>query len=203
MTPTILAFSGSARRDSLNRKLLDVAIGGASDAGAEVTSINLLDYKLPIYDGDWEAEHGLPAGARALQALVAEHEGLLIATPEHNGGYTALLKNTIDWLSRPDGAVTAGPPAIAGKIAALISASPGLLGGTRSQIALQMSLHKLGVMVIPATFALGAAHAAFEFQGGLKDPKVDVAVRGVGAALVRLLSAREEHEGKKRELEPM
>jgi NAD(P)H-dependent FMN reductase len=188
MTPRILAFSGSARRQSLNRKLLDVAIAGAVDAGAKVTLISLLDYNLPIYDGDWEAEHGLPDGVRALQALIAEHEGLLIATPEHNGGYTALLKNAIDWLSRPDGTGAAGPLAIAGKAAALISASPGVLGGARSQIALQISLHKQGVLVIPEAFALGIAHNAFGSQGGLKDPKVNIAVRDVGAALVRLLT---------------
>jgi len=192
MIPRILAFSGSGRRDSLNRKLLAIAIGGAKDAGAKVTSVSLLDYKLPIYDGDWEAEHGLPDGARALQAQIAEHQGLLIATPEHNGGYTALLKNTIDWLSRPDGAVATGPLAIAGKTAALISASPGPLGAVRSQLALQISLHKQGVLVIPETFALGTAHLAFDAQGLPKDPKVDVAVRGVGAALARSLSHRVE-----------
>src|SRR6266436_3540135 len=89
----ILAFCGSSRRDSLNQKLLYTAVLGALDAGAQVSNIRLLDFPLPIYDGDWEAEHGLPERARALKALIAEHQALLIATPEHNGGYTALLKN--------------------------------------------------------------------------------------------------------------
>jgi chromate reductase, NAD(P)H dehydrogenase (quinone) len=105
---TILALSGSSRRDSLNQKLLDRAVLGAREAGAEVTPIRLSDFALPIYDADWEAEHGLPEGAQKLKALLASHRGLLIATPEHNGGYTALLKNALDWMSRPNGFPSGG-----------------------------------------------------------------------------------------------
>src|ERR1700722_9486629 len=93
----ILALCGSSRRDSLNQRLLDVAVLGALDAGARVSKARLRDFALPIYDGDWETDHGLPEGARALKTLLAEHQALLIATPEHNGGYTALLKNALDW----------------------------------------------------------------------------------------------------------
>ena len=96
----ILALSGSSRRGSLNQKILDQAAYGARAAGAEVTSIRLSDFELPIYDADWEAEYGLPKGAQALKALLADDQGLLIATPEHNGGYTALLKNALDWIVR-------------------------------------------------------------------------------------------------------
>ncbi len=143
----ILALSGSSRRDSLNQKLLDRAVLGAREAGAEVTPIRLSDFALPIYDADWEAEHGVPEDAERLKALLAGHRGLLIATPEHNGGYTALLKNALDWMSRPNGFPS-------GKVAALISASPGLLGGVKSQLSLQIVLTKLGVHVIPDSFAL-------------------------------------------------
>jgi NAD(P)H-dependent FMN reductase len=153
----ILSMSGSSRRGSLNQKLLDQATLGAYAAGAEVTPIRLSDFALPICDADLEAEHGLPKGAQELKSLLASHHGLLIATPEHNGGYTALLKNALDWMSRPTGFA-------AGKVAALISASPGLLGGTKSQLSLQIVLHKLGVHVIPDSFALGAAHQAFDAQ---------------------------------------
>src|ERR1700681_1888303 len=113
----ILALSGSSRHGSLNQKLLDQAALGARANGAEVTSIRLSDFELPLYDDDSEAERGLPKGAEALKALLAGHQGLLIATPEHNGGYTALLKNALDWMSRPDGFPS-------GKLAALVSASP-------------------------------------------------------------------------------
>ena len=136
----ILALSGSSRRGSLNQKLLDQAALGARAAGAEVTSIRLADFELPIYDAASEAEHGLPKGAQTLNGLLAVHQGLLIATPEHNGGYTALLKNALDWMSRPNGFPS-------GKVAALISASPGPLGGVKSQLSLQIVLSKLGVHV--------------------------------------------------------
>jgi chromate reductase, NAD(P)H dehydrogenase (quinone) len=173
----VLALSGSSRRGSLNQKLLDQAALGARAAGAEVTSIRLSDFELPIYD----AEYGLPQGAQALRALLADDQGLLIATPEHNGGYTALLKNALDWMSRPNGFPF-------GKFAALVSASPGLLGGVKSQLSLQIVLNKLGVHVIPESFALGAAHQCFDAEGGLKDGNVEKAVRGVGAALAEMIT---------------
>jgi chromate reductase len=175
----ILALSGSSRRGSLNQKLLDQAALGARAAGAGVTSIRLSDFGLPIYDADSESELGLPKGAQALKALLAGHQGLLIATPEHNGGYTALLKNALDWMSRPNGFPS-------GKVAALLSASPGLLGGVKSQLSLQIVLSKLGVHVIPESFALGAAHQFFDADGGPKDANVERAVRGVGAELTAM-----------------
>ena len=175
----ILSLSGSSRRGSLNQKLLDQAADGARAAGAEVTSIRLSDFELPIYDIDWEAERGLPKGAQVLKALLDGHQGLLIATPEYNGGYTALLKNALDWMSRPNGFPS-------GKVAALVSASPGLLGGVKSQLSLQIVLNKLGVHVIPESFALGAAHQFFDAEGGLKDANVGSAVRSVGAALAEM-----------------
>jgi NAD(P)H-dependent FMN reductase len=186
MTIKVLGLCGSARRDSLNRKLLEIALFGARAAGADVTQIRLTDLKLPIYDGDAEAEYGLPDGAHALKCSIAEHQALMIATPEHNGGYSALLKNAIDWISRPSDGDPTGLQITAGKLAALISASPGALGGLRSQIALQLSLSKLGVLVIPNSFALSGAHQAFDEQGCLKDTNAEKMVHEVGAALAKL-----------------
>jgi chromate reductase len=181
----ILALCGSARRDSLNQKLLDIAALGAVDAGAQVSQVRSPDFQLPIYDGDWEAEHGIPDRARALKALLAEHHALLAATPEYNGGYPALLKNALDWASRPSKSDPTGVEVFAGKIAAVVTASPGVLGGIRAQIALQISLNKLGVLVLPSSFALGLAHQAFDEQWRLKDGDVDRNIRAVGAALVK------------------
>jgi chromate reductase, NAD(P)H dehydrogenase (quinone) len=181
----ILALCGSSRRDSLNQKLLDIAALGATDAGAQVSLIRWLDFPLPIYDVDWEAEHGLPEHARALKALLAEHHALLVATPEHNGGYPALLKNALDWASRPTESDPTGLGVFAGKVAGVVSASPGVLGWMRAQISLQISLNKLGLLVIPNSFALGLAHQAFDEPRRLKDGNADQNVRGVGAALVR------------------
>jgi chromate reductase len=129
-----------------------------------------------------------PERARALKALIAEHHALLIATPEHNGGYTALLKNALDWASRPIESDPTGLEVFAGKVAAMVSASPGVLGGMRAQIALQISLKKLGLLVIPNSFALGLAHQAFDEHRLLKDGNVDKGVRAVGAALVTTAS---------------
>ncbi|MCP3721293.1 NADPH-dependent FMN reductase [Paraburkholderia sp. CNPSo 3281] len=185
MSIRILAVSGSSRRDSLNQKLLDVAVVGARIAGAEVTPIRLADYSLPLYDGDLEAEYGLPDGAHALQALVAKHDAMLIATPEYNGGYTALLKNAIDWISRPCNDGSSGVALLTGKVAALVSASPGQLGGVRSQTGMRAVLDKLGMLVIPESFALSHAHQAFDVEGKLKDENVERLVSGVGAALYR------------------
>jgi NAD(P)H-dependent FMN reductase len=150
-----------------------------------VTPVRLADYELPIYDGDLEAERGVPDGARALQDLFVRHEALLIATPEHNGGYTALLKNALDWISRPCADGSSGVALFAGKTAALVSASPGQLGGIRSQTGMRAVLEKLGMLVIPEAFALGVAHQAFDAEGKLKDPNVGRMISGVGAALYR------------------
>src|SRR3984893_16271785 len=127
MTIKILALSGSSRRGSYNQRVLDVSARGAFEAGADVKTIRLADFKLPLYDTDEETEHGSPNGAQALQELVAQHDALLIATPEYNGGYTALLKNAIDWASRPSESDPTGLEVFAGKVAAVVSASPGLL----------------------------------------------------------------------------
>jgi len=185
MSIRILAISGSSRRDSLNQKLLDVAAVGARSAGADVTALRLADYDLPLYDGDLEAECGVPKRVRDLQERFATHDALLIATPEYNGGYTALLKNALDWISRPRADGSSGVALFAGKTAALVSASPGQLGGIRSQTGMRTVLDKLGVLVIPESFALSAAHQAFDDEGTLKDSNVERTVSGVGAALHR------------------
>jgi NAD(P)H-dependent FMN reductase len=184
MTIKILAFSGSSRRGSLNQQLLEVAAAGARAVGADVTMLRLADLQLPLYDGDLEAADGLPPGALRLQRLLASHHALLIATPEHNGGPTALLKNALDWASRPAAQARPGSGAFAHLSAAMVSASPGLLAGIRSQVSLQIVLNKLGVAVVPASFALPAAHQAFDERGALKDAGVEKAVRAVGSALV-------------------
>lgn len=185
MAVRILAFAGSDRKASFNRALLRYAVEGAQQAGAEVTVARLSEYEMPIYDGDLEAERGLPPGALAFQTAVEEHDALLIATPEHNGGYTALLKNSIDWLSRPRPNGQSGVELVAGKTAALISTSPGILGGVRSQTGLRIVLEKLGMIVIPQSIALGGATRVFE-DGQLTNPATVDVVRGVGAELARI-----------------
>src|SRR5690349_24995270 len=99
--PKILAFAGATRTGSWNKKLIRVATALAREAGSEVTLVDLRDYPMPFYDGDLEAAEGLPEKARELKALMFAHDAFLLSCPEYNSSITALLKNTIDWISRP------------------------------------------------------------------------------------------------------
>lgn len=182
MPKKILAFAGSARAGSWNKKLLAVAVAGARAAGAEVTHVDLRDFPMPIYDGDCEDRDGLPDNAKKMKALFLQHDGLLLGCPEYNSSITPLLKNTIDWVSRPlPGEAPFAP--FNGKIAALVSASPGALGGIRGLVVVKMLLGNIKIVVIPDTFSLVHADKAFDPQGNLTDPKQLSAAQGVGKAL--------------------
>lgn len=177
--PRILAFSGSARRESLNKQLLAVTVAAVRAAGGEVTLVDLTDFPLPVYDGDLEDKDGLPAHAGRLIALIQQHPALLIASPEYNSMNTPLLKNTIDWCTRGDG----NP--FTGKVAAVVSASPGQFGGVRSMtLARQLLLH-LGCQVVPAQCFLPKAHEAFDEHGALKDARNLKAVEALATQLVQ------------------
>lgn len=177
--PRILAFAGSARRASLNRKFLAVAVAAVREAGAEVTLLDLNDYALPLYHGDLEEQRGLPEAAQKLVALIAGHDALLVASPEYNSMITPLLKNTIDWCSLAD----ANP--FEGKVAAVISASPGAFGGIRSLQLAQQLLLKLGCHVVPGQTVLPQAGKAFDESGGLLDARTQKSVQALAEKLVR------------------
>lgn len=189
MAVRVLAMSGSARRGSLNQRLLNVAVQGAIAAGAEVTVVSLSDFPLPFFDSELEKEQGVPANALDLQKLFSEHDALLVASPDYNGGYTALLKNTLDWMSRPTTEKVSGMALFANKPTAVISASPGPMGGIRSMLAMRGVLEKLGAVLIPQTFTLGVAHQAFAENGQLVNPQVEGEVKAVGAALAKVSGA--------------
>jgi NAD(P)H-dependent FMN reductase len=182
MTPTgsprILAFSGSARRQSFNRRFLAVAVQAVREAGGDVTLIDLNEYGLPFYHGDLEDESGLPANAGKLIELIDAHQGLLIASPEYNAMITPLLKNTIDWATRGE-----ENPFI-GKVAAVISASPSAFGGIRSLQLAQQLLLKLGCHIVPGQTILPHADKAFDAEGRLLEARSAKAVETIAAALV-------------------
>ncbi|HEY9249341.1 MAG TPA: NAD(P)H-dependent oxidoreductase [Rariglobus sp.] len=178
-TPTrILAFSGSARRESLNKKLLASAVAAVREAGGEVTLIDLNDHVLPLYHGDLEETDGLPANAVALIELIKSHSALLIASPEYNSMITPLLKNTLDWCTRGE------DDPFPGKVAAVVSASPGAFGGARSQKLAQQLLLHLGCHVVPAQMILPHADKAFDAGGALTDVRAQKSVRALAAALL-------------------
>jgi NAD(P)H-dependent FMN reductase len=187
ITPKILAFAGSTRTDSYNKRLVKIAVAGARAAGAEVTLIDLRDFPLPLFDGDLEARDGLPANGRKLKDLFLAHHGLLISAPEYNSSITAVLKNTIDWVSRP----VPGEAPLAcfdGKVACLMSASPGALGGLRGLVHVRAILGNIKALVLPDQVAVSKAGEAFNPDGSLKDPKQQGAVEGLGAQLARVIA---------------
>lgn len=185
-TPKILAFAGSTRKDSYNKKLVKIAAAGAKAAGAEVTYLDLRDLPLPLYDQDLEEQEGLPANAKALKDLLISHQGLLIASPEYNSSLTAVLKNAIDWASRPS---PNEPPlaAFAGKVATIMSASPGNLGGLRGLVHLRAILGNIKVLVLPEQIAVPKAHEALNADGKLTDPKQQESVEKLGENLAKIL----------------
>jgi NAD(P)H-dependent FMN reductase len=168
-TPTVLAFSGSSRTDSVNKKLVLEAACIAREQGADVIYIDLKHYPIPLYDADVEAEKGMPEYARQIRNLMIKSEVILIASPEYNGSLTALLKNTIDWTSRNE---TGGfsQEAFKNKKFVIMSASPGRGGGAKGLVHLREILECIGGVVVPQCIAVGDAYHAFDENGKLKDP---------------------------------
>ena len=181
----ILAFAGSARRDSFNRKLLRNAVDAATEAGAAVTLLDLNDYALPLYHGDLEDREGVPENAQKLKALFKAHDALLIASPEYNSSVSPLVKNTLDWISR-EWQGESGLVPFEGKVAAIMAASPSALGGTRMLPHLRQILNTLGVLVLPGQVSVPNAHEAFDTSGALKSAE---RVKTLVAELIKTASA--------------
>lgn len=161
-------MAGSTRAGSYNRQVLNLAARELTAWGHEATLIDLATLPLPIYSADEEA-NAFPDNARKLKQLLRDQDALLIASPEYNGSLPALLKNAIDWASRPtDGEAPLAWTAFRGKAVAILSASPGTGGGLRMQQHLRQILSQLQAVVIPAQFALPQAHLAL-VDGELSD----------------------------------
>ena len=179
----LLAFAGSARRDSVNRKRIRVAAAVAEAAGAKVTLLDLADYAMPLYHGDEEDADGPPENCLKLQKLIRDHDGLLIATPEYNSFFPPLLKNILDWVSRETEAMPGGA-CYRGKAVGLLSASPGGLGGMRALAYPRAQMSALGCIVHPSSASIGQAHQAFDDNGNLvEDRHIKMVSRLVTATL--------------------
>ncbi|MBD1921657.1 NAD(P)H-dependent oxidoreductase [Microcoleus sp. FACHB-831] len=186
-TPKILAFAGSTRKDSYNKKLVQIAANGARSAGAEVTYLDLRDIPMPIYDEDLEAAEGIPPNALKLKELMMQHQGLLIACPEYNSSITPVLKNAIDWASRP----LPGEGMLAcyvDKVAAIMSASPGGFGGMRGLVHVRSILGNIKVIVLPDQVAVSKAYEVFNTDGTLKDPNQQASVEKLGENVAKVLA---------------
>ena len=187
-TPKIVAFAGSLRAESFNKKLVALAADAGRAAGAEVTVVDLRELALPLFDQDLEDASGLPEGAKKFKALLRASDGFLIASPEYNSSITAALKNALDWASR--GESDDEPPLVAykGKVAALFATSPGALGGLRGLVTLRSILGNIGVLVLPDQVAIPTAHEAFDDAGKLKDERKARQVAKVATALVETVT---------------
>jgi chromate reductase, NAD(P)H dehydrogenase (quinone) len=183
----LLLIAGSARQGALSVRLRDAARRAADAAGVHTEVLDLRALALPVYDGDLEAAQGVPAGAQTLRDAIAAHDALLLATPEYNGFPTPLVINAFDWLSRlKDGLATT-----ADKPVALLSSSPGALGGLRSMNFLRQYLQgTFQMLVLPRQQALGKAHEAFAPDGAVADAKAAAILNGVVQSLLQQASLR-------------
>ncbi|MEQ9368668.1 MAG: NAD(P)H-dependent oxidoreductase [Coleofasciculus chthonoplastes F3-SA18-01] len=188
-SPKILAFAGSARTASWNKKLVKIAVEGAKEADAEVTYIDFRDLPMPLYDQDLEENTGIPETVRKFKQLMKTHQGLLIASPEYNSSISPLLKNAIDWASRPE----PGEPPLSltcfrDKVAVLMSTSPGGMGGLRGLIHVRAILGTIGVLVLPDQKAISNAYQAFDQNGNLIDETQQASVKKLGSKLATVLA---------------
>jgi chromate reductase len=184
--PKILAFAGSTRKDSVNKRLAKIALLAAENAGAETTFIDLHDYNMPLYSEDLVAEHGMPDGVIAFKEMLKNHNGFLITSPEYNGSLTGTLKNAIDWATIK----AEGEDRMAcwnGKIAGLLAASPGGLGGIRGLHHLRTILAGIGTFVLPNHLAVGNCASNLQNDHQITDEKLQQQVEKLSAEMVRVI----------------
>ncbi|HVZ69144.1 MAG TPA: NAD(P)H-dependent oxidoreductase [Rhizomicrobium sp.] len=190
----LIAFAGSTRKDSYNRRVVEIAAEGARAAGAEVQVLNLKDFNIPFYDPDLEAVEGMPPGVQTLKNLFLESDGFLIAAPEYNGSMPGLLKNAIDWVSRPAaGETQTSLTAFRGKVAGIMSASPGPWGGVRGLAHLRQILSGMFVLVVAEQLAVPNAADAFEPHGALKNATYHTMLEAIGKRVAHLAKAMKEN----------
>ena len=177
----LLIFAGSTRQNSFNRRVARATATMASASGASVTHIGLGGFGVPMDNAGLEAQGTAPDVIR-LKQILHDHPAWIICTPEYNASYPALLKNTLDWVSSPvkgNPDWTDGLKSTRGKVVGVLSASPGALGGLRSQSHLAPLLINLECWLAPKNFALGRAGDAFDADGALIDPRARQSVQNV------------------------
>jgi chromate reductase len=180
----ILVIPGSLRTGSLNARLAAAAAHELAAAGVEVTRISLGDFPLPIYDGDLQVKSGVPKHAVNLKRMIGAHHGVLIVTPEYNSSVPALVKNTIDWISRVQDAHEARGQVFRERAFAIAAASGNRLGGTRALAALRLILVACQATVIPNQLALSFADEAYDDRDRLKHPADVEALKALTRQLI-------------------
>jgi chromate reductase, NAD(P)H dehydrogenase (quinone) len=185
----ILVIPGSLRSGSLNARLAAAAAHELAQSGVEVTRISLSDFPLPIYDGDLQAKSGVPKNAINLKRMIGAHHGVLIVTPEYNSSVPALVKNTIDWVSRVQDPHESRGQVFRDRSFAIAAASGGRLGGTRALAALRLILSACHATVIPNQLAVSFAEEAYDDMDRLKHSADSEGLK----ALVRQLIEFSQH----------
>ena len=184
--PKILIIPGSLRSGSHNAKLAMAAADEFVRADAEVTRISLSDFPLPIYDGDLQARSGVPINAINLKRMIGAHQGVLIVTPEYNSSIPALVKNTIDWITRVQDPHERRGQIFREKPFAIAAASEGRLGGTRALGALRLILSACHATVLPNQLALSFADQAYDDMDRLKKEADIEAMRALVTQLIEV-----------------
>jgi NAD(P)H-dependent FMN reductase len=163
-TVRVLTFAASLRAESLNHRLIELAVKQLDATGTEVDGAAMREFDCPSCDGDVQDTSGFPDGAEQFRHRLQAADAMVISAPEYNFSMPGLLKNLIDWVSRYR------PQPFKGKRALLLSASPSMAGGNRGLWALRVPLEQLGVHVYPEMFSLAQAHQAFAHDGRMADP---------------------------------
>ena len=185
--PKILAFAGSLRENSYNKRVVKTAIKGAKNAGAEVTYIDLKDYPMPIYNADDHEKNGFPENASKFQRIFGEHNGFLIASPEYNGSLPGGLKNVIDWVSRKSDEYEM-VEVFKGKVAAIMTASPGAFGGIRCLGHLRGVLTIMLVNVLPSEIAVAKSAKCLKVMAEeMTDEKMKGILEDLGESLTDMI----------------
>ncbi len=178
-----LVIPGALRKDSFNRKVAALAAEAIREHGHETDHIDMRDYEMPLYDGDLEAEKGLPPGAVAFRARIAAAQGIVLCTPEYNNSLPGMMKNAIDWASR------GRDQPMKGKIVALMSASPGPYGGARSLLAWRPVFRLNAATIISPELAVTFAAKAFTAEGQFVEESHKKQLNVVLEELIRVTAA--------------
>jgi NAD(P)H-dependent FMN reductase len=189
----VLVFAASLRKESLNRRLAELAARVVERHGSEVDRADIAEFECPFYSQDVEAERGIPEGAQAFCRRLKAADAFIVASPEYNASMPAVLKNLIDWVSR------FRPQPFNGKQALLLSASPSMAGGNRGLWSLRIPLEHLGTRVYPDMFSLAQAHQAFREDGRLNDDLLQKRFEDTLRCFMDLVEAAKHYPGLKKQ----
>ena len=183
----VLLFAASLRKDSLNRRLIELVAPMLEKRDIEIDRAAMSDFDCPFYDGDAEDARGIPEGATRLRDRLNAADAFIISSPEYNASMPGILKNLIDWVSR------FRPQPFNGKQAFLMSASPSMVGGNRGLWSLRIPLEHLGARVYPDMFSLAQAHTAFKEDGNLSHETLQKRLDGILGCFLDLVEAAKHY----------